>query len=822
MIKRNTLLSLLALVLAALSIFFVQQQVLAQWTPPPSNPGGGSVSAPLTNPLNIDLNFQDIGGTRHSILNAQNGTFTGTVQGGTVRGTNLCIGADCKASWPAGEVKNPMDKELDAGGYHIFNIKSLDADKPGIYGGLEAVAGLNKIDADPTVSTVGVYAQTQSDSNLGYSYGVYGLSNNTGGFGIFGAATAGWAGAFVGPVSVNGELCLSGNCINDWSEVSGGASYWLANGSNIYYNAGNVGVNNNNPTGRLQVNAPAGTEALRLVSANNWSPLNIRNSADNADIFRVDQNGSLAVGTVPWARLGSYPSACPAGQYVTAVGGSLTCATPSGASLPAGATGQTLRHDGTNWVANSLLYNNGTNIGINQNSPDAPLTFAGAIGQKIHLYGGAGNNNAYVIGVQSGELRLATGLGATDFTSFYTGGYAGTERMRITPTGLGIGDNSPASLLSVGNGDLFQVNSSGDLIKVRNVTYSWPAAQGGNNTYLMNNGSGTLSWNTVSVSSLPWANLTSFPSACPAGQYVTAVGGSLTCATPSIAGLPAGISGQTMRYDGTNWVANSLLYNNGTNIGVGTTNPTTQLHLYNSVGGSNLSIQGNVADAEKWEIYQGTGTGAALTFKRNGQYPFYVYGTTGQVYDNRVVGQIFNATNYVVVAPPASGWLGQGGNVNNRLIVDGNIALASTGVSSRSVSSESSLYNIIDVGNNGGDAFSVFKVNTNTANKLLEIDEAGGYMIGFDGSSWAMQGVGANILLRRNLAIGPNLFSPSSALHLADGYYAQFQDNNAGAPPATDCDAAGELGRISIDTTNNRLYVCMGAARGWDYMALTN
>ncbi len=44
----------------------------------------------------------------------------------------------------------------------------------------------------------------------------------------------------------------------------------------------------------------------------------------------------------------------------------------------------------------------------------------------------------------------------------------------------------------------------------------------------------------------------------------------------SIAGegaLPPGVSGQTLRHDGTNWVANSLIYNNGTNVGIGTTTP---------------------------------------------------------------------------------------------------------------------------------------------------------------------------------------------------------------------------------------------------------
>lgn len=42
----------------------------------------------------------------------------------------------------------------------------------------------------------------------------------------------------------------------------------------------------------------------------------------------------------------------------------------------------------------------------------------------------------------------------------------------------------------------------------------------------------------------------------------------------------------------------------------------------------------------------------------------------------------------------------------------------------------------------------------------------------------------------------------------------------AGAPTAGDCDAAGELGRITIDTTNHRFYWCEGAA-GWKYAAGT-
>lgn len=71
-----------------------------------------------------------------------------------------------------------------------------------------------------------------------------------------------------------------------------------------------------------------------------------------------------------------------------------------------------------------------------------------------------------------------------------------------------------------------------------------------------------------------------------------------------------------------------------------------------------------------------------------------------------------------------------------------------------------------------------------------------------------------------NVGIGTT--SPQSTLHVPDGKYAQFEDNNAGAPAAGDCDNNAERGRMSIDTSNNRLYICNGATRGWDYVTLTD
>ncbi len=77
---------------------------------------------------------------------------------------------------------------------------------------------------------------------------------------------------------------------------------------------------------------------------------------------------------------------------------------------------------------------------------------------------------------------------------------AGTLSTRFTVTSdgnVGVGDSTPASLLTVGSGDKFQVDTNGDMVKIKNVTYSWPAADASG--VLTSNGSGTLSWTAAAA-----------------------------------------------------------------------------------------------------------------------------------------------------------------------------------------------------------------------------------------------------------------------------------------------------------------------------------
>jgi hypothetical protein len=59
---------------------------------------------------------------------------------------------------------------------------------------------------------------------------------------------------------------------------------------------------------------------------------------------------------------------------------------------------------------------------------------------------------------------------------------------------VGVGTPTPQAKLSVGLNSEFQVDSTGNIKKINNISYSFPATQSANNQILMNNGTGQLIW----------------------------------------------------------------------------------------------------------------------------------------------------------------------------------------------------------------------------------------------------------------------------------------------------------------------------------------
>lgn len=141
------------------------------------------------------------------------------------------------------------------------------------------------------------------------------------------------------------------------------------------------------------------------------------------------------------------------------------------------------------------------------------------------------SNNGYGMDLGYNSSRYATRIFAPTSTGISFGRMATgatahsnyTESMYLNGSGnLGIGDATPASMLTVGNGDLFQVNSSGDIIKINNVTYTWPSSQGSTGDVLKNSdGAGTLVWGTVTDEGTYTPTLTNTTNIASSTAYTT-------------------------------------------------------------------------------------------------------------------------------------------------------------------------------------------------------------------------------------------------------------------------------------------------------------
>jgi len=218
--------------------------------------------------------------------------------------------------------------------------------------------------------------------------------------------------------------------------------------------------------------------ALRASQAGNVC---IGASAPSTEKLKVDGGIQLGnalgtnAGTIRWSGSDFEGYNGSTWQSLTATGGG---------SPPPGTIGQTLRHDGANWVATSSLYNDGAKIGIGTTSPAAPLHILGpGIPEELRIetsnaFGGglltlkstAGGNDYLQIeknapsasgtiagislaglslimaGTQAGPMMLDV---ATANPMYFVTGNA--ERMRLTGDGkLGINVTAPTATLHVG------------------------------------------------------------------------------------------------------------------------------------------------------------------------------------------------------------------------------------------------------------------------------------------------------------------------------------------------------------------------------------
>jgi hypothetical protein len=147
--------------------------------------------------------------------------------------------------------------------------------------------------------------------------------------------------------------------------------------------------------------------------------------------------------------------------------------------------------------------NNGTET---TNFMDVGINGSGYVYQAGNPIETGKANDCYILG-SGNDLYLVNNNAAKDMIFVVAGTAPANEAMRITSAEkVGIGTSAPASMLSIGTNSEFQVNSTGNVVKLNNVTTSWPSSQGAAASFLRNDGSGNLSWVSGTATSLSGLN----------------------------------------------------------------------------------------------------------------------------------------------------------------------------------------------------------------------------------------------------------------------------------------------------------------------------
>jgi hypothetical protein len=277
----------------------------------------------------------------------------------------------------------------------------------------------------------------------------------------------------------------------EYSNATNGMNFWTNNTPNRMFisNSGNVGIGLTVPAskfhvaGQIRTGIPAG--GLGGAGAVTGSLL-FYNSATTGTVNI--QSGSTTTGYT--LTLPTSVAAANNSSLISTTGGVLSWAAPgaAGAGLPTGTTGQTLRHDGANWISNSFLYNSGTNIGIGTTAPAELLelssidsdidaeTYSTIESSSFHVkrargtvatptavlsgdymggvgfkgYSGSFLDGAVIEGVVDGTPSATSMPGRIEFMTTPVGSVNPATRMTIKNDGkVGIGTNAPSSSLEV-------------------------------------------------------------------------------------------------------------------------------------------------------------------------------------------------------------------------------------------------------------------------------------------------------------------------------------------------------------------------------------
>lgn len=245
----------------------------------------------------------------------------------------------------------------------------------------------------------------------------------------------------------------------------------------------NVGINTNNPLTTLDIN---GHLTIRGLAGNNGSYVGL------------DANGKVIIApSIPQGATGATGATGAIGaQGIQGITG------PTGFLSAGSATGNTTYWDGTQWVLNSsILYNDGSSIGIGTTSPSVKLDVSGAIKTNSGIIvndGGTGTPSIrFSNDANSGIYRSGTNSFGFVVSNKELGRFSSTASPNYT--GFILGNNNSAV-----DGSLRFVNATNtNTVTINGGTTSTsyamtlPTNQGTPNTFLKNDGVGALTWSSL-------------------------------------------------------------------------------------------------------------------------------------------------------------------------------------------------------------------------------------------------------------------------------------------------------------------------------------
>jgi ribosomal protein S6E (S10) len=474
---------------------------------------------------------------------------------------------------------------------------------------------------------------------------------------------------------------------------------------------------------------------------------------------------------------------------------------PGTGSLPSGTSGQTLRHDGTSYVSNSNLINDGTNLGVGVATPGKKLDVSGTGGLRVSSTNAGSGTSDWIagnFGGTAGDRVVMGNINGLASIGSHNNALTVWANLAINPgggnVGIGMGTALPNAPLQLANS---LVNRKIVLFETANNDHQflgfgvnsgmlrYQVANSGDNHVFFAGASTTTSTELMRITgtgdvgigtNAPGAKLevagqVKITGGTPgAGKVLTSDATGLASWQPAGTGsLPVGTSGQTLRHDGTSYVSNSFLYNNGTNIGIGTAAPSGTVHIVTPNSDGNVTAWGTGQVVIGQAGPTGAGLGISYSSTNGAVYLSALQpNTTWRNMAFRANDHVFLNGNVERMRLTAAGGLGLG--VTAPISQLANTTVNNIGMDGQGVNTNSLTWSQ----NNTGFTAAIYNQSTaNGANGLI-VKTAGtnGNQRILDLSTGASGSVGTCVMtVLSNGNVGVGMASPAAKLQVAGDIY---------------------------------------------------